>query len=230
MFIKEAHEIGTLLKIYIPLLLAIIYFSGFNYINEFYRFFGLVGIYREFSLAEFAINAYFVVKELLLFSYFWASTLFFAFLICVLLVIVLPKYQYNFPNPTNLLYEKLHGQAVFSAFGRLIFLLLLAFYVMNECSRLVGAGHGCVKLSKSRSTINLVGYGDLKRKPNEIDEEAQKILTQDLKHLLGSNKMIEVWADDKFVFLSKKTNECGGIITTFKVPHNMYLYSVTSHD
>ncbi|MDB4222927.1 hypothetical protein N9850_04080 [Granulosicoccus sp.] len=230
MFIKEAKSFDTFLKIYVPLLLGIIYFAGFNYVNEFYRFFGLVGIYREFTLAEFAINAYFVVKELLLFSYPVASVIFFTFIIIAAVMISIPNYRFSFPASSGYMQSTLHGRSVFPALARFLLLLLFAFYVMNECSRLVGSGHGCVKLSKSTSVINLVGYGDLKSANNSLSEDLRELFTKELAALISSDKMIEVWANDEFIFLSQKTKNCDGRITTFKVPHSMYLYSVTSYE
>lgn len=199
------------LKIYLPSFAVLLYFSGFHYINEYYRFFGLIGFYKNFTALEFGFFSFGVFRELLIFVDLESSIRSFLLIIFLLTLYFLPNLHASIPlTPRWLVGANARSAAVplLPAPVRVAIALISSFLVLFNVSGRIGDLHGCEKLRDSRSSIEIHG---LNLSPMSAEQQ------EFFKRLQKNGELVELWSTDKFLYVGKRIRNCAiQNRTTFK--------------
>ena len=189
-------------KYYIPLLAVFLYFAGFYYIAEYFRFFGITAGYREFRLDQYIFFSFAVVYELLVFNYGSLSVKLLLLIAFLFIVHALPNYCLDLGHSRLKCLRPLFAKRTVPLFPFVLRVAvggLASFLFLFFASATIGKNHACERLSSSRATVTLVGFDT-----NSIDHDIRKHFSS--AHEAG--KLTEVWRTDDVIYLSETIRNC----------------------
>ena len=208
------------MKIYLPVLVSILYFSGFYYVVKYFSYFGLIGVYKEFSAIQYG---FFSFHDLISFRFPDYSWKFVGLIFLIILVVQYPDRYFKFPRFIINMFKKLNISIQFINFPVLLRLgvaIPFTFYTMFYLSAVIGERHACQRL-----LIHNLETGDSDWLFNfpAISEEQLTVKTrQGLKEAFDKSQLVEVWNDDDYVYVGKRISECSNERTTFVLSKKIF--------
>lgn len=210
-------------KVYLPIFGVVLYFSGFIYINEYFRFFGITGFYTNFSPIYLGFFSFSVFHELAWLKDIVSSIRFGVLVVLLFALYALPDLRLVPPSGTMSWLQRVigaSGVALMPVALRIAVAGVGTFLILFNVSGRIGYLHGCEKLSLGNSSIRIFGLN-------------AKALSQkekmNFEQLNVNGKLTEIWTDKNFVYVGQKIDDCDSDArTTFRLNHEQYDFFLTS--
>lgn len=182
----------------------ILYFSGFWYLVEYFRFIGLTSVVHTLGLEQYALYSFSVVYELAVFSDPCASLRFFSVGVLLLLFLALPNWRIVLP-PANP-FRRALGRATLPLLPgvfRYVVVSLVFLIVMFDAAAATGRLHACQAIRSAKS-ITFFGLApNAFHDPKYLDETRKEFMT-----LQDNAKLVEVWHDNEMVYAAARESDC----------------------
>lgn len=202
---------------YSAIVAAVLYFVGFVYINDFFRYLGMIGAYTQFTALFLGFFAVRVFRYIIMFE---SPSRTFVLLILVAAYLILYI-------PTRLVF--VGRLPIFGAVTiplvpptllHLIGSIALLVFLYDTASS-VGSSDGCAKLTSGIEAAVVIGID------NSLSSDPAVI---DFKKIQDLGRIVFLWKDDNFTYFGQRIEGCSQERETWTMRNDSYRSFVTSRN